>query len=56
MKSTAELSFEQEVMLRTFREQIKNLSLQETQDCMLEILRQSLVKENLIREMLRNSL
>lgn len=54
MESTTGLSFEQEFMLRVCGEQVKNLSLQETQDYLLEILRQSMVKENLFKQMLRN--
>ncbi len=56
MESTAGLSFEQEFMLRVFGEQVKNLSLQETQHYLLEILRQSMVKENLFKEMMRHGI
>jgi hypothetical protein len=55
MESTAGLSFEQEFMLRVFGDQVKSLSLKETQGYLLEILRQSMVKDNLFKEMLRNN-
>jgi hypothetical protein len=55
METTVGLSFEQEFMLRVFGEQVKNLSLQETQEYLLEILRQSMVKENLFKDMLKNN-
>jgi Phycobilisome degradation protein nblA len=55
METTVGLSFEQEFMLRVFGEQVKNLSLQETQEYLLEILRQSMVKENLFKDILKNN-
>jgi Phycobilisome degradation protein nblA len=54
MKTDAGLSFEQEFTLRVMEKQVKNLSLEETQDYLLEILRQSMVKENLFRDLLKN--
>jgi Phycobilisome degradation protein nblA len=56
MESTFGLSFEQEFMLRVFGEQVKTLSLQEAQDYLLEILRQSMVKENLFKELIKNGI
>lgn len=56
MKSTVGLSFEQEFMLRVFGEQVKNLSLQEAQIYLMEVLRQSMVKENLFREILKSGI
>jgi Phycobilisome degradation protein nblA len=55
METTVGLSFEQEFMLRVFEEQVKNLSLQETQEYLLKILHQSMVKENLFKDMLKNN-
>lgn len=55
MESTIELSMEQEFMLRVYEEQIKNLSLEEAQDYLLETLRQSMVKENLFKGILKSN-
>lgn len=55
MENTVGLSFEQEFMLRVFGEQVKDLSLQETQAYLLEILRQSMVKENLFKQIIKGS-
>ncbi|WP_404787775.1 NblA/ycf18 family protein [Altericista sp. CCNU0014] len=55
MESDSGLSFEQEFNLVVYGEQIKHLSLQETQDYLLEVLRQSMVKDNLFKQMLKHS-
>jgi Phycobilisome degradation protein nblA len=55
MESTIDLSIEQEFMLRVFEEQVKNLSLEEAQNYLLETLRQSMVKENFLKEFFRDS-
>jgi hypothetical protein len=54
MNTTAGLSFEQEFMLKVLEEQVKELSLQETQSYLLEVLRQSMVKENLMKIMFKD--
>jgi Phycobilisome degradation protein nblA len=43
-------------MLRAMEEQVKNLSLEETQGYLLEILRQSMIKENLFKDLLKNGI
>jgi Phycobilisome degradation protein nblA len=53
MNTTADLSVEQEFNLRVYQEQVKNLSLQEAQEFLLEVLRQSMVKENLFKQLIR---
>jgi hypothetical protein len=50
------LSFEQEFNLRVYKEQVKHLDLPTAQDLLLEILRQSMVKENLFKEMIKNGI
>jgi Phycobilisome degradation protein nblA len=55
MEVTTDLRIEQEFMLRVFEEQVKNLSLEEAQDYLMETLRQSMVKENLLKEFFKNS-
>jgi hypothetical protein len=52
----AGLSFEQEFILIVFGEQVKNLNLQEAQEYLLEVLRQSIVKENLFKDMLNSNI
>jgi hypothetical protein len=56
MESTLNLTIEQEFMLRVFEEQVKNLSLEEAQDYLLETLRQSMVKENFLKEFFKDSI
>lgn len=56
MEANARLSLEQEFILRVFGEEIKTLNLQEAQECLVETLRQSMVKENLFRELFKNSI
>lgn len=56
MESTSGLTVEQEFSLRLFQEQIKSLSVEETHDYLLEVLRQSMLKENLYKQMMKNSL
>ena len=49
MKTPANLSLEQQL-----REQVKNLNLEQAQDYLLEVLRQSMVKDNLLRQWIKN--
>ena len=48
------LSFEQEFSLRVYQEQVERLDLPTAQDLLLEVLRQSMVKENLFKELIKN--
>jgi Phycobilisome degradation protein nblA len=50
------LSIEQEFSLRIYKEQVDRLDLPTTQDLLLEVLRQSMVKENLFRELIKNGI
>ena len=50
------LSIEQEFSLRIYKEQVDRLDLPTTQDLLLEILRQSMLKENLFRELIKNGI
>jgi Phycobilisome degradation protein nblA len=43
-------------MLRVFEKQVKNLSLEEAQNFLLETLRQSMVKENFLKEFFKYSI
>jgi Phycobilisome degradation protein nblA len=50
------LSFEQEFSLRVYKEQVEHLDLPTAQDLLLEVLRQSMVKENLFKELIKNGI
>ena len=50
------LSFEQEFSLKIYKEQVNRLDLPTTQDLLLEVLRQSMVKENLLKEIIKNGI
>ena len=50
------LSFEQEFSLRVYQEQVSRLDLPTTQDLLLEVLRQSMVKENLLNSIIKNGI
>mgnify|MGYP006356748671 FL=1 len=50
------LSIEQEFSLRIYKEQVDRLDLPTTQALLLEILRQSMLKENLFRELIKNGI
>ena len=54
MKTPANLSLEQQFKLQILREQVKNLNLEQAQDYLLEVLRQSMVKDNLRRQGIKN--
>jgi hypothetical protein len=49
------LSFEQEFNLKVYQEQIKTLDLQTAQELLLELMRQSMVKENLFKQVIKAS-
>lgn len=48
-----ELNLEQEFSLRTYEEQVKSLSTEESQTFLLEVLRQLMIKENMIKHLLK---
>jgi hypothetical protein len=50
------LSFEQEFNLRVYKEQVEHLDLPTVQDLLLEILRQSMVKENLLKQIIKDGI
>lgn len=54
METSANLSLEQQFKLQILREQVKNLNLEQAQDYLLEVLRQSMVKDNLLRQWIKN--
>jgi hypothetical protein len=56
MNISAGLSFEQQFNLRVYKEQVEHLDLSAAQDMLLEVLRQSMVKENLFKQMIRDGI
>ena len=56
MNISAELSFEQQFNLRVYKEQVGQLDLPTAQDMLLEVLRQSMVRDNLFKEMIKNGI
>ncbi len=56
MNTSAGLSFEQQFSLRLYKEQVGHLDLSTAQDMLLEVLRQSMVKENLFKQMIRDGI
>lgn len=51
-----ELSLEQQFNLKVYEEQVKSLNSQQSQDFVLELLRQLMIKDNVIRHLIREAL
>jgi hypothetical protein len=51
-----ELSLEQQFNLKMYEEQIKGLSQEQSQEFLLEVMRQLMVKENVIRHLIRQDM
>lgn len=56
MELQLELSLEQKFNLKMYEDQVKGLSQSQAQEFLLEVLRQLMVKDNVIRSLLRNSM
>ena len=56
MNISVGLSFEQQFNLRVYKEQVGHLDLPTAKDLLLEVLRQSMVKDNLLKEMIKNGI
>jgi hypothetical protein len=50
-----ELTLEQKFRLQTLREQVNKLSQEEAQTYLLEVLRQMMVKDNLVKHLLKQA-
>ena len=50
-----ELSLEQQFKFEVYKEQVKGLDLETSQDYLLEVMRQLMVKENLIKHLVKQS-
>ncbi len=54
MSTPGNLSLEQQFKLKVLKEQVSHLSLEEAQEYLVEVLRQSMVKDNLLRHWIKN--
>ncbi|WP_416666216.1 NblA/ycf18 family protein [Egbenema bharatensis] len=55
MESDRQLSLEQEFDLRLFSEQVKGMSLEQTQECLLKLHENMMLRENMYREILKDA-
>lgn len=55
MKTPGNLSLEQEFKLKVLQEQTKNLDLEQAQEYVVELLRQMMVKDNLFKQLLKDT-
>ncbi|WP_311774132.1 MULTISPECIES: NblA/ycf18 family protein [unclassified Nostoc] len=55
MDFPVELTLEQQFRLQNLKDQVKNLSQQEAQEFLLEVLRQMMVKDNLVKHLLKQA-
>ncbi len=53
MDIPTDLSLEQKFNLKVYEEQVKNLSLEESHKYLLEVIRQLMMKDNMIKHLLR---
>lgn len=55
MNFPTELTIEQQFRLQTLKEQVKSLSQEEAQSFLLEVMRQMMVKDNLVKHLLKQA-
>lgn len=55
MDLSGQLSLEQKFKLKVLHEQVQSLSKEEAQDYLLEMFRQMMVKDNLVKNLLKNA-
>ncbi|MBC6475684.1 MAG: NblA/ycf18 family protein [Hormoscilla sp. GM102CHS1] len=55
MKIPSNFTLEQQFKLKVYQDQVKSMSKQEAQECLLEVLRQMMVKDNLVKQLLKNA-
>jgi len=49
------LSMEQQFKLQVLKDQVQGLSLEQAQDYVVEVMRQMMVKDNLVKHLLKNA-
>ena len=50
-----DLSMEQQFKLKVVQDQVKGLSLEQAQEYVVEVMRQMMVKDNLVKHLLKNA-
>jgi rubrerythrin len=55
MDAQIALSLEQKFTLKMYEEKVKGLSQEESQQLLLEVLRQLMVKDNMIKHLIKNN-
>ncbi|MFN6564310.1 MAG: NblA/ycf18 family protein [Nostoc sp. ChiSLP01] len=55
MEFPIELTLEQQFRLQNLKTQVQNLSQEEAQEFLLEVLRQMMVKDNLVKHLLKQA-
>lgn len=55
MEIPGKLSLEQQFQLKVYQKQVKELSQEQAQDYLIEILRQMMVKDNLVKHLLKKA-
>lgn len=55
MQSPASLSLEQQFKLEVLREQVKTLSQEQAQNYLIEVFRQMMVKDNLVKHLMKDA-
>jgi len=54
MNAPGKLSLEQQFKLQVLREQVKSLTQEQAQEYLVEVMRQMMVKDNLVKFFLKN--
>jgi hypothetical protein len=55
METPAQLTMEQEFKLQVLRDQVKGLTQEQAQEYLIEVFRQMMVKDNLMKHLLKNA-
>ena len=55
MDMPGELTMEQQFQLQVLKEQVRNLSREDAQDYVLKIMQQMMIKDNLVKHLLKNA-
>ena len=55
MNFSSQLSMEQQFKLKVLQEQVQGLSKEQAQEYLLEMFRQMMVKDNLVKQLLRDA-
>ncbi|MBE9046665.1 NblA/ycf18 family protein [Pleurocapsales cyanobacterium LEGE 10410] len=55
MELSSQLSIEQQFKLKVLQEQVQTLSKEQAQEYLLEMFRQMMVKDNLVKHLLKNA-